>query len=182
MRPALFLDRDDTLVYDEGYMSRPEQLRLLPGVREALAQARAAGVRLYLLTNQSGIGRGYYSMEDAVACNRALEVLLFDEGVFDGICIAPERPDEPSHYRKPSPAYVLERIQADGLTPEACLVIGDKQSDLACGVAAGVPAALVARGKTGQFRPDALAYAQEHGLRTAPSLAALLDTWRFPRP
>ena len=63
--PALFLDRDDTLVYDEGYMSRPEQLVLLPGVSEALSRARAAGCKLFLLTNQSGIGRGYYTMADA---------------------------------------------------------------------------------------------------------------------
>ena len=112
--PALFLDRDDTIVRDEGYMSRPEQIVLLPGAADALRRARAAGFRLYLVTNQSGIGRGYYTLADAEACNRRLEALL---GLsFDGVCIAPERPDEPSRYRKPSPAYLLERIAADGLS------------------------------------------------------------------
>lgn len=172
-RPALFLDRDDTLVADAGYMSRPEQIALLPGVAGALAEARAAGWGLYLVTNQSGIGRGYYTMEDAAACNRRLEALL---GVaFDGICIAPERPDEPSRYRKPSPAYVLERIAGDGLDPGRCVVVGDKISDIECGLAAGVRAALVARGSTGEARPDAALYAAERGVPVFPSVAAAVE-------
>ena len=168
--PALFLDRDDTLVHDEGYMSRPEQIRLLPGAAEAVRAARAAGWRLYLVTNQSGIGRGYYALEDALACNRRLEALL---GVaFDGACIAPERPDEPSRYRKPSPAYLLERIAEDGLDAARSWMVGDKRSDLECGLAAGVRAALVARGATGAPRPDAAAFADAHGLPIFPSFAA----------
>ena len=170
LRPAFFFDRDDTLVRDAGYMSRPEQIELLPGAAEALAAARAAGWRLYLVTNQSGIGRGYYAMEDAEACNRRLEALL---GVaFDGICIAPERPDEPSRYRKPSPAYVLERVAEDGLDPARCVVVGDKVSDLECGLAAGARAALVARGSTGEPRPDAAAFAAARGVPVFPSAAA----------
>ena len=171
--PALFLDRDDTIVRDEGYMSRPEQIVLLPGAADALRRARAAGFRLYLVTNQSGIGRGYYTLADAEACNRRLEALL---GLaFDGICIAPERPDEPSRYRKPSPAYLLERIAADGLDPARCRAIGDKVSDLECGLAAGVPAALVARGATGAPREDAAAFAAARGIPAYPSLAAAVD-------
>ncbi|MBQ7666658.1 MAG: HAD-IIIA family hydrolase [Kiritimatiellae bacterium] len=169
-KPAFFLDRDDTLVPDAGYMSRPEQLSLLGGVREALLAAKAAGWRLYLLTNQSGIGRGYYTMADAVVCNGRLEELL---GLrFDGICIAPEKPGEPSRYRKPSPAFVLERIAADGLDPERCVVVGDKTSDIECGLAAGVAAALVARGSTRALRPDAAAFAASHGVEAFPSAAA----------
>ena len=169
---ALFLDRDDTLVRDAGYMSRPEQIELLPGVAEALRDARAAGFRLYLVTNQSGIGRGYYTMADALACNRRLEELL---GVgFDGVCIAPERPDEPSRYRKPSPAYLLERIAADGLDPAACWMVGDKVSDLECGLAAGVRAALVARGSTGAPREDAAAFSAARGIPVFSSFPAFV--------
>ena len=170
---ALFLDRDDTIVRDEGYMSRPEQIVLLPGAAEALRRARAAGFRLYLVTNQSGIGRGYYTLADAEACNRRLEELCGFR--FDGICIAPERPDEPSRYRKPSPAYLLERIAADGLDPMRCRAVGDKVSDLECGLAAGVPAVLVARGATGAPREDAAAFAAAHGIPVFPSLAAAVD-------
>ena len=169
---ALFLDRDDTLVRDAGYMSRPEQIEPLPGVAEALRDARAAGFRLHLVTNQSGIGRGYYTMADALACNRRLEELL---GIgFDGVCIAPERPDEPSRYRKPSPAYLLERIAADGLDPAACWMVGDKVSDLAGGLAAGVRAALVARGAAGAPREDVAAFAAERGIPVFPDFPAFV--------
>jgi len=169
---ALFLDRDDTLVRDAGYMSRPEQIEPLPGVAEALRAARAAGFRLHLVTNQSGIGRGYYTMADALACNRRLEELL---GIgFDGVCIAPERPDEPSRYRKPSPAYLLERIAADCLDPAACWMVGDKVSDLACGLAAGVRATLVARGATGVPREDAAAFAAEREIPVFPDFPAFV--------
>lgn len=168
-RLAFFLDRDDTLVRDEGYMSRPESIALLPHAAEALQAAKAAGSRLYLVTNQSGIGRGYYRMEDAVACNKRLEELLGID--FDGICIAPEKPGEPSRYRKPSPTYILEKIKEDGLAPECCIAIGDKVSDIECGVRAGVRAALVARGATGEVRQDALAFAREHGIPVFSSVA-----------
>ena len=169
---ALFLDRDDTLVRDAGYMSRPEQIELLPGVAEALRDARGAGFRLYLVTNQSGINRGYYSLDDALACNRRLEELL---GVgFDGVCIAPERPDEPSRYRKPSPAYLQERIAEDGLDPSASWMVGDKVSDLECGLAAGVRAAIVARGSTGAPREDAAAFAAARGIPVFSSFPAFV--------
>lgn len=172
-RGALFLDRDDTLVADASYMSRPEQIVLLPGAAEALARARAAGFRLYLVTNQSGIGRGYYTMADAEACNLRLEELL---GLrFDGICIAPERPDEPSKYRKPSPAYPLERIEADGLDARNCFVVGDKISDLECGLSAGVKAMLVARGATGAPRADAAAFAAERGVPVFDGISSAVD-------
>lgn len=191
---ALFLDRDDTLVRDAGYMSRPEQIELLPGVAEALRDARAAGFRLHLVTNQSGIGRGFYTLADALACNRRLEDLVFGSHGrtvarshgrtedaetarprgFDGVCIAPERPDEPSRYRKPSPAYLLERIAEDGLDPAACWMVGDKVSDLECGLAAGVRAALVARGSAGAPREDAAAFAVERGIPVFPDFPAFV--------
>ena len=71
-------------------------------------------------------------------------------------------------------------MEAYGLRPEDCLVVGDKVSDLACGVAAGVSAALVARGANGRFREDALAYARENGLIAEQTLAAVLAAW-LPR-
>lgn len=170
---ALFLDRDDTIVPDAGYMGNPDQISLLPGAAEALRLARGAGLRLYLATNQSGIGRGYYSMADAEACNRRLSELVF--GVpdgFDGVGIAPETPDAPSRYRKPSPAYLLERIAQDGLDPARCHVFGDKKSDLGCGLRVGIWSHLVFRGTTGAPRADAAAFAEAHGI---PVHASLLE-------
>lgn len=171
---ALFLDRDDTLVYDDGYMSRPDQMRLLPGVAEALRKA-SAHFRLYLVTNQSGIGRGYYTMAEAEACNRRLlELLALPAPGFSGICIAPERPEAPSKYRKPSPAFLTETLERDGLDKTQCYMIGDKTSDLECGLNAGVEALLVGKG-TGTPRVDAAAFAEAHGLRVFRTLQAAID-------
>jgi D-glycero-D-manno-heptose 1,7-bisphosphate phosphatase len=185
--PAMFFDRDDTLAPDAGYMHDPDQIRLLPGAAEALRAARAVGVRLYLHTNQSGIGRGYFTMEDALACNRRLEALLFGEGNrgFDGFCIAPEKPDEPSTYRKPSPAFVRERIEADGLDPSRCAFIGDKIVDIRCGVASGIASALVAP-PGAPPRADAAAFATSHGIAVYPGVSeavlALLERWKLKGP
>jgi len=172
---ALFLDRDDTIVYDDGYMGRPEQIRLLPGVALTLQKA-AMRFRLYLVTNQSGIGRGLYSLADAEACNqRLVELLDLPEPGFAGICIAPEKPGEPSKYRKPSPAYLLEMIARDDLDTEACCIIGDKVSDLDCGLHAGIRSILVGKGE-GEPRADALQFAQKHGISVFKSLPEALNT------
>ncbi len=174
MKPALFLDRDDTLVFDESYMSRPEQIRLLPGAKEAIKLA-AEHFDLYLLTNQSGINRGYYTFKDAEACNaRLLELLELPS--FAGICIAPETPDEPSKYRKPSPAYILERIAEDNLDPAKCWIIGDKRSDIECGVNARIGSILVFRGATGAPRESAKQYAE---LNQIPICASIFDAVNF---
>lgn len=174
IRDALFLDRDDTMIYDDGYMGHPEQIRLLPGVAEALRKA-ATRFRLYLLTNQSGICCGLYTLEDAEACNRRLlELLELPEPGFEGICIAPEKPGEPSHYRKPSPAYILERIEQDDLDVEACCIIGDKTSDLECGLNAGIRSILVGKGE-GEPRTDALQFAQKNGLSVFKSLPEAIE-------
>lgn len=174
MKPALFLDRDDTLVFDESYMSRPEQIRLLPGAKEAIKLA-AKHFELYLLTNQSGINRGYYTLADAEACNaRLLELLELPS--FAGICIAPETPDEPSKYRKPSPDYILERIAADKLDASKCWIIGDKRSDIECGVNAEVGSILVYRGATGAPRESAKEFAE---LNQIPICASIFDAVNF---
>lgn len=174
MKPALFLDRDDTLVFDESYMSRPEQIRLLPGAKEALKLA-AEHFELYLLTNQSGINRGYYTFADAEACNARLIELLEIPG-FAGICIAPETPDEPSKYRKPSPDYIHERIAEDKLDAAKCWIIGDKRSDIECGVNAGVGSILVYRGATGAPRESAKEYAEQ---KQIPICASILDAVNY---
>ena len=169
-RAALFLDRDDTIVKDAGYMSRPEQIELLSGAAEALRAASVAGFRLYLVTNQSGIGRGYYSMQDAEACNARLEELLqLPPPGFSGICIAPEKPDAPSKYRKPSPAFALEMIERDSLDPARCFIIGDKISDLECGLKAGITPILVGA------RAEAIAFADARGIRRFASLAEAIE-------
>jgi D-glycero-D-manno-heptose 1,7-bisphosphate phosphatase len=107
---ALFLDRDGTLIFDKVYLADPAGVELIPGAAEGLARARALGFRLFLFTNQSGIGRGLHTLEDTHRVNERMEELLgLSRPIFDGICIAPEAPGEPSDYRKPSPRFIRRR-------------------------------------------------------------------------
>lgn len=148
MSKALFLDRDGTLNFDVHHLHKPEELRLIPGVREALRQALDAGYLLFLFTNQSGVGRGYFTMEDVHACNRRLcELLDLGEPLFKDICIAPEKPDEPSLYRKPSPRFILEMASRYKLDPTLCYMVGDRSSDWEAALNAGINPVAVKSGK-----------------------------------
>jgi D-glycero-D-manno-heptose 1,7-bisphosphate phosphatase len=148
MKKALFIDRDGTLIIDKVYLSDPAGVELFPGVVEGLARARAAGYRLFLFTNQSGIGRGYYTLEAALRVNERLEeVIGLPRPLFEEICIAPEAPDQPMVYRKPSPRFINEMIAKHGLDPAACIMVGDSEADIGAGLAAGIRVAAVCTGK-----------------------------------
>ncbi len=145
---AIFLDRDDTLIPDRGYLSDPAGVELLPGVTDALRRARELGYLLFLFPNQSGIGRGYYTLADAERCNaRLVELLGLGADIFADICIAPEAPDQPAVYRKPSPRFIVESITRHRLDPAHSWMVGDRESDLLAGLNAGIRAAAVCTGK-----------------------------------
>ncbi len=140
-RGAVFFDRDGTLIHDTGYLSDPELVCLLPGVRETLLALRSAGCLLFLFTNQSGVARGYFGMDAVEAVNARLARLLGGaDTFFDGVCVAPEHPDDPPAYRKPCPRFILETIEARALRPADCLMVGDRTSDLKAAVNAGIRA------------------------------------------
>ena len=144
---ALILDRDGTLIEHVPYLADPAQVRLLPGAAESLSIARRSGARLFLHSNQSGIGRGLFDPSAVRACNeRMFELLGMGPGVFERICIAPEHPDEPSTYRKPSPAFAREILRDFALQPAEICYIGDRGSDLATARAAGTRGVGVATG------------------------------------
>jgi D-glycero-D-manno-heptose 1,7-bisphosphate phosphatase len=154
VKRALFLDRDGTLIVDKVYLADPDGVELVPGAAAALARARSLGFRLFLFTNQSGIGRGYHTMEDTHRVNARMEAMLgLPAPLFDGVCIAPEGPGEPAVYRKPSPRFILEQIKAHGLDPAGCWMVGDSASDIGAALAAGIKAAAV---RTGKVDPDTL--------------------------
>lgn len=176
MSRALFLDRDGTLIVDQDYLRDPDKVVLLPGVKEALRHARELGYRLHLFTNQSGVGRGYFTLEDVRRCNeRMIELIGLGPDLFDGECIAPEHPDQPSRYRKPSPAYIIETVAADGLDPSHCYMVGDKMADVEAGLGAGIGAIAVCTGKH-----DAADWASRlpPGARLFPDLLSFVATLR----
>lgn len=144
---AIILDRDGTLIEHVPYLADPSGVALLPGVGSALGHAIAHKTKLFLHTNQSGIGRGYFDLRQAVACNdRLVELLGLGPQPFERICLAPEAPGAPSVYRKPSPTFALEIMEAFGFAPEEICYIGDRGSDLATAAAAATRGVGVATG------------------------------------
>lgn len=141
---AVFLDRDGTLIENRHYLASPEGVALLPGVREALGRTRAAGATLFLFTNQSGIGRGYFTLADVEAQNRRMiELLGLGDDLFAGTCIAPEAPADPPVYRKPSPRFIQEMLEEHALAVEAAWMVGDSPADWQAAVNAGIRAAAI---------------------------------------
>lgn len=141
---ALFFDRDGTLIVHRHYLSDPAGVELLPGVQATLRRAVHEGWLLFLFTNQSGVARGLYTMAQVDACNaRMFELLALPAPGFSGVCVAPESPDDPPVYRKPSPRYILETMERYGLAPDSCWMVGNNLSDVQAGLNAGIPSALV---------------------------------------
>ena len=154
MNRALFLDRDGTLIVDKVYLADPEGVEVIPGAAEGLRRARALGFKLFLFTNQSGIGRGLHTIEDTHRVNARMEELLgLPAPVFDGACIAPEAPGQPSLYRKPSPRFIQEKLAEHRLDADACWMVGDSPADVQAALAAGIRAAAV---RTGRLPPESI--------------------------
>jgi len=143
---AVFLDRDGTLNTEKEYLSNPDHLELYPGAGYSLKRLQDAGYLLLVVTNQSGIGRGYYSEADMHAVNRRLKEALLQDGVtLKKIYFAPEAPDQPSRGRKPSPQFLLDARDEFGIDLPRSFMIGDKAIDLECGWNAGVRRSILVR-------------------------------------
>lgn len=170
---GIFLDRDGTLIVDKHYLKDPAGVEVLSGAREFLEWALGEGYLLFLFTNQSGIGRGYYTIEDTLACNeRMVSLLDLGEGLFTEVGIAPEHPDGAQVYRKPSPRFILEMIEKYDLEAEGSWMIGDKLCDLEAGVNARVNSAWVV--SCGKGRTEELeSFVAEKGLLVAEKLGDL---------
>jgi D-glycero-D-manno-heptose 1,7-bisphosphate phosphatase len=135
---ALILDRDGTLIEHIPYLACPGKVRLFPGVRESVRDLLDAGVLLFMHTNQSGVGRGYFGIQDVHACNQEMiSQLNFGFNPFKRICIAPESPNEPTLYRKPSPNFAFEVMADDKLSAYEICYVGDRLVDLQTAHAAG---------------------------------------------
>lgn len=144
-KPAVFLDRDGTLMEDTGYVADPSHVTVLPGVPDALARLKAAGFRLVIITNQSGIGRGYFTVAAYEAVHARLTELLGPE-IFDGVYFCADHPEAASTRRKPEPGMLLEAAHDLGLDLPRSWMIGDRDADVRAGVAAGTRSILLRTG------------------------------------
>lgn len=177
-RPTLFLDRDGVVTTEGGeYVTDPDALRLLPGAAEAIARLAAAGWRLFLFTNQAGVGKGYLTLERLKAIHRRLtETLEAAGGRLNGIYFCPHHPDAGCDCRKPLPGMLLRAAAEHGLDLSACTVVGDSPRDIAAGHAAGCRTVLVLTGHTRSFDP--VTFPAPHPDIVLPDLAAVADTLR----
>ena len=146
MNRAVFLDRDGTLIVEKNYLHQPEEVEIFPGAGIALKRLADAGFKLLVVTNQSGIGRGYFTMADAESVNARVNQELARDGVhFEKTYIAPEAPDQPSRVRKPSPQFLFDARDEFNLNLAESFMVGDKLIDLECGWNAGVKKSILVR-------------------------------------
>ena len=146
MKPAVFLDRDGVLIEERNYLHRVEDVALLAGVSAALRRLSDAGLKLFIVSNQSGVGRGYFTLADVGRVNEHLRRELARAGVcLEKIYIAPEAPDQPSRGRKPSPQFLFDARDEFNLNLAESVMIGDKLIDLECGWNAGVKKSILVR-------------------------------------
>jgi D-glycero-D-manno-heptose 1,7-bisphosphate phosphatase len=154
-RPAVFLDRDGTIIVEKNYLSDPAQVTLFPGAARALRSLMDAELPIFMVTNQSGIGRGYFTLAEMENVNARLCSELAKEGVrIEKIYFAPEAPDQPSRGRKPSPQFLFDARDEFGLDLPRSYVVGDKLSDLECGWNAGVRQTILVRTGYGRGLED----------------------------
>jgi len=161
MSRAIFLDRDGTIIAEKNYLHRVEEVEIYPGAAAALKRLADAGFRLFIVTNQSGIGRGYFTLADAERVNAHVAAELGRAGApIVKTYTAPEAPEQPSRGRKPSPQFLFDARDEFGLDLAGSYMVGDKLIDVECGVNAGVKRSLLVRTgygtKTEQSSPSQL--------------------------
>lgn len=147
---AVFLDRDGTLMRDVDYCGDPKQVEIFADAPAALRRLKEAGFKLIVITNQSGIGRGYFSEADYDAVESEVERQL-GGGLIDATYFCPEKPESGSPRRKPEPGMIFEAQRDHDIDLRGSFFIGDKPIDAECGRRAGVRTILVA---TGNQPPD----------------------------
>jgi D-glycero-D-manno-heptose 1,7-bisphosphate phosphatase len=164
LRPALFLDRDGVLNEDPGYVHRWDDFRWIPGAREAIARFNAAGWLVFIITNQSGIGRGYYTEADLAALHAEMIADLGRVGAHvDAIYYCPQHPDaEIAAYRhpdppdrKPNPGMILRAFAEWPVHRARSVVVGDKPSDMEAAARAGLRGLRFEGGDLDAFLKDA---------------------------
>lgn len=157
-KPAVFLDRDGTINEEVSYLDRMEKLRLIPGAADAIRRLNAAGFSVVVVTNQSGVARGFFDEAFVLAVNERLRQMLQAEGArIDAVYYCPHHPTEgKGKYlracgcRKPAPGLLLAAVSDFGIDPARSYMVGDMLTDVEAGNRAGVRAVLVRTGLGGE--------------------------------
>jgi D-glycero-D-manno-heptose 1,7-bisphosphate phosphatase len=175
-RPSIvFLDRDGTIIRDVHYLSEPDEVELLPGAADAIGRLNIANIPVVVVTNQSGIGRGYYDVEDYERVHSRMLDALAERGArIDGSYYCPHTPDTvpPCECRKPRPALFERALRDFSADPARAYYIGDQLRDVTPALALGGTGVLVTAPDTAT---EAVAEAELEA-RTAASLAAAVES------
>ena len=157
-RRWVVLDRDGTLIEERHYLSDPDQVEVIPGAAEGLRRLQGMELSLVLITNQSGIGRGYFDRARLDLIHEKLSRLLEAETVrLDGIYFCPHVPEDDCQCRKPKTCLLRSAAKDLGFDPRNCLVIGDKASDIEMGQRVGATTLLVRTGYGAEVDRDGTA-------------------------
>lgn len=162
LRPAVFLDRDGTIIHDRDYLADPAGVELLPGAAEAIARLNGAGYVVVVVTNQSGIGRGYMTVANYEAVHRRFIEVLGDGGArVDAAYYAPQAPGDPDpeEMRKPGPGMYLRAAREHGLDLARSWLAGDRLRDVIPAAALGARAILIPNHQTEGPAPRGVAVA-----------------------
>lgn len=186
--PALFLDRDGTIIEEVNYLQSPEQVRLLPGVGHAIHRINQLGVPVIVVTNQAGVARGLFTLHDVDRVHAHLAALLQSENaVVNAFYICPHHPTAGSgewrtqcECRKPRPGMLLRAAAERNLDLRQSVMIGDKLIDLQAGAAAGCETVLVRTGYGKDCESDARA-ADVRLLAVADNLADAIADLLAPK-
>ena len=134
---AVFIDRDGTIIEDADYCSHPKQVKVFPGVPQALRRLKSKGFKVIVVTNQSGIGRGFFTVDEYRSVESEVSRQLGDR-LIDATYFCPDVPGQHSSHRKPSPGMILQAKQEHQIDLARSFFIGDKEIDVECGRNAGV--------------------------------------------
>ena len=147
------MDRDGTLILDKNYLSRVEELEYFPDTIKALQVFQNLGFDLFLVTNQSGVGRGYFSLEAVYVIHKQIQNDMREQKLapFKDFAICPHSPDDKCECRKPSGIMIQELIEKYHISPEHSYMVGDKLLDAEAGKNAGVQGVLVRHAQNSDF-------------------------------
>ena len=143
--PAVFVDRDGTIMHDADYCSRPYQVHVFEGTSAALRRLKRAGYKLIAITNPSGIGRGFFTEKDYRAVEAEVERQI-GKNLIDATYLCPDVPGQPSKCRKPAPGMVFQAAREHDIDLSRSFLIGDKEIDAECAHNAGIRAIRVRTG------------------------------------